>query len=135
MDPERTRVFLMDDGSRVEIPGFKDIYCKLPILGAIVMGLELMNNQIINRGDFFVTGGKYCCFSNLSKGGYGNCIPLNARIEERENHIKNLLHVYCHYKNFQTVDQFLEEVQMLYEQFIELKVTDRVLFTGSIPRR
>ena len=80
-------------------------------MGAILVGLELMNDQIIVRNEFFVTIEEYCCFSGT----------------DREEHIKNLLQTYCYYKNFQTADQFLEEIQKLYKQFIELKITDRVL--------
>lgn len=112
-DPERFSVFEKDDGTKLKIPGFKDIYCNLPILGAIVIGLELMNDQIIGMEEFFVTTGKYYCFSGT----------------DREEPIKNLLQTYCYYKNFQTVDQFLEEIQRLYEQFVGLKITDRVLYS------
>lgn len=112
-DPERFSVFEKDDGTKLKIPGFKDIYCNLPILGAIVIGLELMNDQIIGMEEFFVSTGKYYCFSGT----------------DREEPIKNLLQTYCYYKNFQTVDQFLEEIQRLYEQFAGLKITDRVLYS------
>ena len=99
---------------------FKDRFCDLPILGTIVIGLELMNDQIINKDDFFVTGKKYCCFSNT----YRNYM-------EREEHIKNLLEKFVEYKNFQTVNQFRKEVRRLYQQFIELKITDRVLYLDA----
>ena len=64
----------VEDGDRL------DVYCKLPILGAIIMGLELMNTQKIIKNDFFV--GKYCCFSK----------------KEREKNIKNLLYTFFKYK-------------------------------------
>lgn len=114
-DPERFSVFEKDDGTKLKIPGFKDIFFKLPILGSIVIGLELMNDQIIGMEEFFVTTGKYYCFSGT----------------DRKEPIQNLLQTYCYYKNFQTVDQFLEEIKRLYEQFIGLKVTDRVLYSGK----
>lgn|GEM_PF-4202884 len=105
-----------------------DAYHELPILGAIVIGLELMNDQIIDKNDFFVTGRNYCCFSSLSKDSVRNYIDLPYRILERENHIKNLLGKFIRYKNFKSVEQFKKEVQRLYKQFIGLKVTDRVLY-------
>lgn len=120
-DPERFRNFEKVDGSKLKIPGGKDIYWDLPILGSIVIGLELMNDQIIDKSDFFITGEKYCCFSEKD--------PNDQK--EREEHIKNLLQTYCRYKNFQMVNQFLEEVQRLYKQFVGLKVTDRVLYSGK----
>lgn len=111
IDPSRTYVFETPNGDELKIPGFKDIYCDLPILGAIVMGLELMNDQIISPDEFFSSKSEYCCFS-------GN---------NRENHIKALVETFCRYKNFQKKKQFLEEIKRLYDQFIHLNVTDRAI--------
>lgn len=99
-----------------QIWGFEDKFCDLPVLGAIVIGLELMNDEIISRDDFFVKGRKYCCFSNRK-----------SKAEERMEHINNLLQTFCQYKNFQTVEQFLETMEGLYKRFICRKVTERVL--------
>ncbi len=87
-DPERFSMFEKDDGTKLKIPRFKNIYCNLPILGTIVIDLELMNDQIIGMEEFFVTTGKYCCFS-------GN---------DRENHIKIILKTF--YKLIVTIKIF-----------------------------
>ena len=97
------------DDTQLKAPKLEDKFCDLPILGAIVIGLELMNDEIIGKDDFFA--GKCRCFS----GKY------------REGNIKRLLQVFCQYKNFQTVDQFLETIWGLYGQFIVRKVTEKVL--------
>ena len=39
-----------------------DAYHKLPIFGAIVIGLELMNDQIIDKNDFFCNREKLLLF-------------------------------------------------------------------------
>ena len=80
---------------------------------------------------FFVTGRNYCCFSSLSKDSVGNYIYLSDRILERKNHIKNLLGEFIEHKNFQTIDQFRKEIKRLYQQFIGLNVTDRVLYLNE----
>ena len=103
-----------EDDAQLQIFGFEDKFCDLPVLGAIIVGLELMNDEIISRNDFFA--GKYRCFSN-QKG----------KSEKRKEHIKNLLLTFCQYKNFQTVEQFLETVDRLYKQFIGRKITEEVL--------
>ena len=103
MDPDRTE--RADRLHKV----WKDKFYDLPILGAIVVGLKLMNDQKIKYDNFFA--GKYRCFSK----------------DNREENIKNLLETFCQYKNFQTEEQFLCEMQGLYEQFLGLKITDRVL--------
>ena len=109
-DPNRFIEFEVGDDASPEGPDFDDVFFDLPILGAIVVGLELMNDQIIDPNDFFL--GECCCFSG----------------DAREENIKNLLLIFCQYKNFQTVEQFLETVGKLYEQFIAQKVTDQVLY-------
>lgn len=93
--------------------GFEDKFCDLPILGAIIIGLELMNDQIIGTDDFFA--GQYRCFSG----------------DKRDMNIENLLLIFCQYKNIQTLEQFLKTTRTLYEQFINQKITERILDLGT----
>lgn len=109
VDIKRINEIEKDDG----ICGFKDVYCSLPILGAIVIGLELINDQKIEKKDFFA--GQYRCFSNRKKYK-----------KQREENIKKLLLTYLKNKGIQTEEQFKKEVQILYKNFIKQKVTDRV---------
>ena len=109
LDPNRWREVKEPDGKISQIHGLTDKFCNLPILGAITIGLELMNDQIIKADEFFA--GKYHCFSG----------------ENRESNIKKLLQIFCQHQDFQTIEQFLDKIQTLYKRFINLKINDRVL--------
>ena len=101
-----------EDDVQLQILGFEDKFCNLPVLGAIIVGLELINDEIISKDDFFA--GKYRCFCG----------------DFRMPNIKRLLQVFCQYKNFQTVEQFLETMNELYRRFIGRKITEEML--GSL---
>lgn len=121
LEVARRRVVDPNRGNGVSVVNgvFRDKYCNLPILGAIVIGLELMNSREITRDDFFA--GAYRCFSDKGNDD-----------QSRGKNIGKLLLKFCEKRNIQTSDEFKKYVEKLYRNFIKQKVTDRVLSSKEL---